>query len=1156
MEHFSFDATTKRVLEKSCIPYAVYCFVNDRITALVISDGFCDLFETDRETALDQLNNHTFDRDHPDDVARLADEALAFATEGGEFDITYRTLLSGGYKIVHARGKHVYAPTGDRIATVWYSDEGMYEGENKEIYDRAMKNYDIATGREAKGNYDSMTGLPGMNYFFKLAESARDKILEEGADPVLLYFDFSDMKNYNLKYGFSEGDKLITGMARVLASHFSNINCCRFGGDHFAVVTDDRGLEEKLEAIIEESKGINEGKSLPLRIGIYKDSMGYATAGVACDRAKMACDMKRDTPSSVINYFSEDMLKSMQIRHYILDNLDIAIREKWIQVYYQPIIRSANGLVCDEEALARWIDPVMGLMSPGEFIPILEETKQIYKMDLYVLDQILEKMKMLEEHELQVVPCSLNVSRSDFEMCDIVGEIRKRVDEAGIGHELLTIEITESDIGSDLDYIKRQAELLSEMGFSVWMDDYGSGYSSPDILQNVSFNTIKLDMQFMRQFDKTPKSRIIISEIINMALNLGLETVVEGVETMEQVEFLREVGATKLQGFYFCKPIEFEEILRRHREGALIGFEKTAECEYYSTIGRVNMYDISLAYGSGSDRDFYRNTIPMAIFEADDDEIYLIRSNKPCKAVLRNSYGDKGKGDGRSIKLRDDVFGNDFVREIIRCGQNGYQTIEDKQTKDGKIIHMLFRRLAINPVTGKRAVAVVMLEIRDVKKDVNALTYKSVATALSSDYLYLYYVNTDTEDFVEYRHSAGKEEMAAERRGKNFFESSRRDAFYLLHKDDREGFINTFEKDIVLESIRKYGSFTYTYRLLTDEGPVYVNMKATAIGNDGNHIIIGVNNVDAQMRQKEAIEKLKEEKFVYARISALAGDYIAFYTVDPIDDSYFQYNATNEYDSLGVSKSGKDFFSAAKAESEKALFPEDVELFRKAFDKDNILKAIDENGMFAFNYRLMIGGKPKFVRLKAGSIVENGKRQLIFGINDVDAQVKLEQEYAYNLAAARNKVNLDALTGVKNKNAYNESEESLNKAIKEYPDVRFAIAVFDINDLKLTNDKYGHSAGDELIRQGCKMICHIFAHSPVFRIGGDEFVCIAKDSDYENIDSLMEQFYKENLVNMEDNKVVVAGGMSRFSGDSFVEDVFKRADAAMYENKRALKKQD
>ena len=1152
LEQYIFNEDVNRVLEKSCIPYAMYRFEKGRAIALLVSDGFCDLFRQTREEALRLLNEQIYDRDHPDDVARLGDAVIKFATEGGELDVLYRTLIGEEYRIVHIRGRHVYSSKGERFALVWYGDEGPYRDVNKGLFDQAINNMAIASGNYTGRNFDAMTGLPNMNYFFKLAEETRAKLMGEDEEPILLYFDFNDMKNYNLKYGFEEGDKLILGMSKLLVSHFSNLNCCRFGGDRFVAVSREKNIENVLNEIFEEVKGLNGGKTLSLKVGIYKNSMGYVTSGVACDRAKMACDSKKGALSSVFSYFSEDMLKATQMRNYILDNFDNALRENWIKVFYQPIIRSANGRVCDEEALARWIDPNVGFLSPGDFIPILEDTKQIYKLDLYVLEQVLKKIKTIEENNLTIVPCSVNISRSDFEMCDIVEEIKKRVDASGVGYDRLTIEITESALATDVEYIRKQAELLTELGFAVWMDDYGSGYSSPEILQRLPFNTLKLDMQFMRQFDSTSKSRIIISEIVNMALNLGLEIVVEGVETYEQVEFLREIGATKMQGYYFCKPISLEDVLSRYEKGAQIGFENPEECGYYETIGKVNLYDITLST-SDEGSDVYFNTLPMAIFETDNDDVEIIRLNRACRAFFKKGFGGKVDKDSGKFTLRDDEFRSLFIKSVIRCGQTGYQMIEDKRTGDSRIAHAVFRRLAVNPVNGKRAVAVVILQVMDEKKDFNALTYANIASALSSDYLYLYYVNLDTEDFIEYKPNADNYDIAVERRGTDFFEASRRDAFSILHRDDREGFINTFDKSIVVESIRKYGSFTYTYRMVNGEKPIYVHMKATAIGKNGKHIIIGVNNIDAQMQQKVALENIKEEVRIFSKIKALSGNYIAFYAVNPEDNTYYSFDTSSDYEALEVSKEGHEFFKNARRDAQNAIYEEDQELFIKAFHKRNVLKSLEESGIFSINYRLMMGGTPRYVRLKAVRFTENDKEQILVGVLDIDAQMKREQEYAYNLAVARNRVNLDALTGVKNKNAYDESVASIDKTIEEIKDAEFAVVVCDINNLKDTNDKYGHSAGDELIRQGCRMICRIFSHSPVFRIGGDEFVSLVKGDDYDRIDELMEMLYEQNLKNKAENKVVVAGGMSKYIGNEKVADVFGRADAAMYENKKKLK---
>ena len=414
---------------------------------------------------------------------------------------------------------------------------------------------------------DELTGLPNMSRFFELAADARITLLDEGKKPAMLFFDLIGMKYYNRQYGFEEGNRLICALGEILCRHFGRKNCSRFGQDHFTAVSDEDAMEKKLQEVFAECERLNGGRSLPVRVGVYPDSLGAVSVGVACDRAKYACDRHRGSYVSAWYRFDERMLRQIADYQYIISNLDRAIAENWIKVYYQPIIRAASGRVCDEEALSRWIDPERGMFSPAQFIPILEGARLIYKLDLYVLDQILLKMQAMRREGLRVVPQSLNLSRADFDACDIVEEVRRRVDEAGIPREKLTIEVTESSVGSDFDFMKSQIERFQALGFPVWMDDFGSGYSALDVLQSIHFDLIKFDMRFMQRFEEGDECRIILTELTKMAIGLGIETVAEGVEALAQAEFLREIGCTKLQGYYFCRPIPMEEVLERSRKG-------------------------------------------------------------------------------------------------------------------------------------------------------------------------------------------------------------------------------------------------------------------------------------------------------------------------------------------------------------------------------------------------------------------------------------------------------------------------------------------------------------------------------------------------------------------------------------------------------------
>ena len=717
MEKYLFDEKLMQSMENSHIPFAVYQFINKRVKTLVLSAGFRKLFEFDnKEDAYYVMDNDMYQAAHPDDKARIADAAYRFATEGGTYEVVYRTLTrnKGNYLVIHAQGEHVYTETGERLAVVWYTNEGAYSSEGSEgkeglnvSFNRVLREGSLFY----KDHYDVLTGMPNMAYFFELADAGRKTLAAEGKQTAFLFFDLCGMKSFNRKFGFSGGDELLRAFGKLLVRYFHNENCCRISADHFAAYTDADKLEDRIKKIFAECKGLNDGKTLPVRVGIYLDNIEGIDIYRACDRAKIACDTNRDNYLSVYEYFDESMLKTIKARRYFMENLDRALAEKWITVYYQPIVRTANGCVCDEEALARWVDPERGVLPPAEFIPVLEDAMLVYRLDLYVVEEALAKMKKQAEAGLYVVPISVNLSRADFYACDIVEEIRRRVDESGIGRNMLTVEITESIIGNDFEYMKGQVERFRQLGFQVWMDDFGSGYSSLDVLQQIHFDVIKFDMRFMKQFDNTDRSRIILTELMKMAIGLGIETVTEGVETIEQVDFLREIGCTKLQGFFYCCPLPFEKILRRYEKGKQIGFENPKESDYYDAIGRINLYDPAfIAQEDSETLRQYFNTLPTAILELQGDEVRLVRCNRSYREYIQKTIGINVQ-DKRLHNIKLNVQPDDFfMGEIKRCATEGNRSIIKGKVGDATI-HSFLRRIAVNPVTGAVAVAIVVLNI-------------------------------------------------------------------------------------------------------------------------------------------------------------------------------------------------------------------------------------------------------------------------------------------------------------------------------------------------------------------------------------------------------------------------------------------------------------
>lgn len=829
-------------------------------------------------------------------------------------------------------------------------------------------------------NYDHLTGLSSMTYFFKLAENGRKSMHEKGVESALVFVNLSGMKYYNKRYGFAEGDELIKEMAAILSDVFGEERCSRFGQDHFAAYTEAEDIEKKLKKVFREAKKINGGRTLPVRAGIYPDSMGLVEISLACDRAKAAGSTKRDDSESFFVYFDSKMLSVELNRQYIIDNIDRAVSENWVKAFYQPIVRATNRKVCDEEALARWIDPEKGMLSPADFIPVLEDTRLIYKVDLHIVNIILERMKNQERAGMPIVPVSVNLSRTDFETCDIVAEINNRVETAGISKDLITIEITESVIGENFDFMKEQIERFQKLGFAVWMDDFGSGYSSLDLLQEMKFDLIKFDMRFMRQFDNNPRSRIVLTELMRMAQSLGIETVCEGVETAEQADFLTEIGCTRLQGYHFCKPIPIEEIMARHENNEKhLDFEKADEAEYYRILGNVNLYDLSaVSTGETEDSKRYFDTMPMAVVEYDGGIMRVIRCNKSYREFVNRFFLINEDSFTDPVMAGEKGHGYDFVNALEQCREEGNRIYIEEALDDGTTIHVMITKIIDSPASGGAAYLVAVLDITAQK---DQLTYANVAQSLSSDYEYLYYVDTETGQFVEYSHEDGGKGLSAERRGEDFFTEARKDAEVIIYEPDRKNFFDIFTRENVMKNLDEQGVFVHTYRLMMEGNPTFVNMKIVRMSGDPRHIIIGVNNVDSQMRAKETIERLREEQSTLSKISALMGNFIALYSVDPKTGSFMQYNASDDYANLGTSRIGSDFFAESIREIRNVIHPDDLDYFMAVFTKKKVFERTENGGVYKITYRLMINDEPVRVSLRAGMVNDSDGKQLIVGIN-------------------------------------------------------------------------------------------------------------------------------------------------------------------------------
>lgn len=436
----------------------------------------------------------------------------------------------------------------------------------------------------------------------------------------------------------------------------------------------------------------------------------------------------------------------------------------------------------------------------------------------------------------------------------------------------------------------------------------------------------------------------------------------------------------------------------------------------------------------------------------------------------------------------------------------------------------------------------------------DGIIFTHIAQALAQGFQYLFYVDLNTEEFIQYSSDNKDGSLSEVRRGWHFFEEGQDAAERNVYPEDREDVIRSMDRKTLVAALDQNNTFMMTYRMMTPKEPVYVSMKVTRMQDDERFIIMSITDIDEQMKHRQAAQRMLEEQTAYTRISALSGYYLCIYIVVPQTGRYREYSSTAGFDAFSMPSEGENFFSDLRERSISLVYQEDQNRVFTALTMENALEEVEKNGIFTLSYRLMMGDEPRYVQLKAAIVEEQGGERLVVGINDIDAQVRQEEEYGRRLAQARIEANIDALTGVKNRNAYRVYEDRLNAQIEMNRAPDFAITILDVNDLKKVNDTQGHKAGDQFIRDACRIICTTFKRSPVFRVGGDEFAVLSQGDDYQHIDELTALIDAHNEDAAANGGIVIALGMSRYEQDTKVSQVYERADQKMYENKSELKK--
>ena len=433
--------------------------------------------------------------------------------------------------------------------------------------------------------------------------------------------------------------------------------------------------------------------------------------------------------------------------------------------------------------------------------------------------------------------------------------------------------------------------------------------------------------------------------------------------------------------------------------------------------------------------------------------------------------------------------------------------------------------------------------------------YNQITSSLAAQYDTLYYIDLETNQYVEISATDEYKKLNVPATGNDFFADSRRTSKVYVHPDDVQGVISLHYKDTMLKNLKHRNSFSKAWRLVIGDQVKHIR-HTEIMANDGKHLIVCIENIDDEVKAQLELSETKQKSTTYTQIAeSLAAQYDLIYYVNAETGYYKEFATHKIYGELEIQEEGEDFFAAAEKNADRVIFPEDRQRIKLFLNKDNLITQLETNRRLPQDYRMVVGnGEPQYTRMNVSW--SSDKTHFIICIENREEFVKKEMEQLQALSMANETARRDSLTGIRNLTAFQEFYAGLQKDVDEKTIENYGIAICDLNDLKLVNDTQGHKAGDEYIKDACRLICRLFAHCPVFRVGGDEFIIVIKESDYKDRNDLVAAFRRQ----IEDNVrigsgPVIALGLADYmpSTDTSVEEVMKRADSRMYEDKTRLK---
>ena len=414
---------------------------------------------------------------------------------------------------------------------------------------------------------DRLTGLYNREAFCKRAAALMQANLDQKY--FIIYFDISCFKAINDLFHIETGNSIL----RTAANYFErqidpSVGIVgRMEADHFVVCIpqDKINVGQILDGLDGAIQALDISHNILFYAGVYPVNNVDLPVDQMCDRANMALKKVKGNYMNRYAYYDDGMRELMLQDQMIVRDMEAALRENQFRIFLQPVYNVKTDSVESAEALIRWFHPINGMVSPGKFIPVFERNGFIVKTDRFVWEEVCKFIKQQREETGQVIPVSVNVSRLNFYNLDLLEFLLGLLEKYDLESWMLKLEITESAYTDNPHQLMSIIKAFREEGFPVLMDDFGSGYSSLNMLKNLPVDVLKVDMAFVRELEESERAYMILKFIMMLARELGMDVIVEGVETKKQLDYLVSLGADKIQGYYFSRPLpvpNFKKLIR------------------------------------------------------------------------------------------------------------------------------------------------------------------------------------------------------------------------------------------------------------------------------------------------------------------------------------------------------------------------------------------------------------------------------------------------------------------------------------------------------------------------------------------------------------------------------------------------------------------